>query len=512
MTRIPRVFTFGLLLAVLVGVAARAQDAQAPSTDVPDVGAPGPDSAGAVDAPAIEAPPVTSDEQLTLESKVTPAPLDEWQTDFRLRLGGVAEGARDLGTADGEAYEEGFADAQLTVQWQPHADTVLFGRVEGFAPSGEVIVTGDEERARRSESYARLRELWFDYGGFTAYPGEHLRIGLQRLRDADGQWLDRDIESVRWIFDTTLVQGHLGVAESFLTYRSDGSEPPSAQRDRAHGFGGIGRQWRVGHYLGLRALHAFDHADAEAQVIEEPRDPKLEDDRLTWIDLYAHNGYYTPATAGRAWYWVDARYLTGTREDYTPATLLEPALRTRNSVDAFAADLGLRWRVPGSVPWQFGLAAAYGSGSADDSGRFEQTGLHSNRSRYTGTRSLVHRFNEAFQPELSNLYAGTVYLSLPMPRWDANLALHRFVRDSRAGGVISEGVDLAPSTDARVLGNGADLVLAYYFGARAPSLAREDEDLRSSLRLRASAFEPGRAYVSDADTQYRVLMELTLWF
>jgi alginate production protein len=51
--------------------------------------------------------------------------------------------------------------------------------------------------------------------------------------------------------------------------------------------------------------------------------------------------------------------------------------------------------------WQVG--AAYARASAD----YEQNGLESNRSNYTGTRSRVHRFGEAFRGEMNNMQTAT---------------------------------------------------------------------------------------------------------
>ena len=82
-------------------------------------------------------------------------------------------------------------------------------------------------RDRRSDarqpdkSYLAMREFWVDYRGLTAYPGEHLRVGRQRLRSDEGTWWDTNIEAVNWRFDTTLLQATVGVAERFSEYRTD---------------------------------------------------------------------------------------------------------------------------------------------------------------------------------------------------------------------------------------------------------------------------------------------------
>lgn len=450
----------------------------------------------------------------TGQSQAIEPPADGFERDFKLRLGAFAEGDRELGVGDGDPTTEAFFDGQAVAHWRLGRTGSLFARAQLFAPTGELVLT-DEDRPRRSDTYVALRELWVDYRGFTSYPGEVIRLGRQRLRDPDGQWFDRDIEALRWIFDTTLVQGHLGVAERLFTGRSDGSDPTASERDRTYVFGQAGGQWRAGHYLGARAIHAFDHADPQDELLSGRRDPKLSEREFTWLDFYAHNDFYQLARRTGWSYWADASVLAGTREDYRAAQDGMAVTRSEDSVLAWSTDLGLRWRPAAlALPWQFGVAYAFASGSdtGNSNHRYEQTGLHSNRSRFTGTRSLLYRYNEAYKAELSNLHVGSAYLSLPLERFDASLVVHRFARHRAGEAVIADGLDLAPEPGRRWLGDGLDLVLAWYFGARVPGLAREDEDLRSSLRLRASGFSPGDAYADDADDQYAVKLELTLWY
>jgi alginate production protein len=445
-----------------------------------------------------------------------------WQTDLRLMLGYYGEGERDLGLGDLDNTNEGYGDVQATAYWNSGLNWAAMFRAEGFAPTDEVTVT-DEDQPRESRSFARLREFWVEYNGITSYPGEVLRVGLQRLRDPDGMWFDRNIEAVRWIFDTTLVQTHIGVAESFLTYRSDDSDPPASMRDRTFVFGGAGTQWTAGHFIGARAIHAFDHnVDFQDEQVDDDtrRDPKRSDRNLTWVDLYMHNGYYDTKEQPGWSYWADVSGLFGDRKDFTPAIDLLPEVETDNDVKAWATDVGLRYRMPTTVPVQFGAHYAIGSGSEDGDRehRYEQTGLHSNLSRFTGTRSQVYRFNGALQADLTNLQVATAYLSIPQDRWDASLVYSNFRRQHAGEPIVADGISIQPEGDGKALGDGYDLVVAYYFANpmarnRTPVNApQEDDDLRSNLRLRASMFDPKAAFPDNADPQYLVKLELTLWF
>lgn len=451
---------------------------------------------------------------------VTPAePVAGFQSDLSLRLGGFAEGRRDLGLGVSDNTSEGYADAQGTFYWNSGRDWSALARVQGFLPSGELVVT-DEDQPRQSKSYAALRELWVEYNGLTSYPGEFLRVGRQRLRDPDGLWIDRNIEALRWTFDTTLLQWNIGIAESLFTGRTDDSDPPATLRDRMYFFGGLGRQWTAGHFLGARAMHAFDHANTEQELASGEENPKLSDRRYTWLDLYAHNGYHQASERAGWSYSVDASALVGTREDFRPATLTDAATQTETDVRGWAGDVGLRWRLPITFPLQVGGGYAFGSGS--DGGnlehRYEQTGLHSNRSRFTGTRSQLYRYGEALQPDLTNLHVGTLYVSIPKEHWDASLVYHKFARHRAGDPVVTDGLDVQPVPGRKLLGEGVDVALAYYFSnpigrGRSTIRATEDDDnLRSNIRLRASGFRPNIAYPKAADDQYRVTLEMTLWF
>ena len=77
--------------------------------------------------------------------------------------------------------------------------------------------------------------------------------------------------------------------------------------------------------------------------------------------------------------------------------------------------------------------------------------------------------------------------------------------------MVTRGLDIQPVNQSADLGNGVDLVMSYYFGGIG-KVTSFDDDLRSNVRLRAALFEPGKAYGPDADSQYRVLLETTLWF
>jgi len=460
---------------------------------------------------------------LALAALPRPAPAQQLSAGTQVKGTVYGEDARDLGTSTDEARSAGYLELNPHLHLRFGEDSVLFVRSRLFAAGGDPVVENEDERPVASEQFAGLRELWLEYGGITSFPGEVLRVGLQRFKEPDGLWWDRDIESLRWIFDTTLLQAQFGVAEQFGTWRSDDVELSPSQRDRAYVFASMSHQWQPGHFHGVRAAYAFDHAGLPRPGATLDADSKTRRREYLWVALRSDNGFYDPANDTRVAYWFEAIGLVGRRESVQtgstdPADPQAPPSDTvvgadTTTVAALAADSGLRFRLPLIFPMNLGFmaAAAQGDQSGDQSHVFEQTGLESNRSRYTGTRTLMHRFNDALRADWSNLLATGAFVSMPYELADLSLAYHRFVRHDREESFSADGIDIRPVTDSRDLGVGWDLVLTRYFRGFSPAEV-DDDDARSNLRLRASRFEPGRAYGDDVTDQYRITLELTVWF
>lgn len=451
------------------------------------------------------------------------------QLDAGIKLKGAAydEDPRDLGLAPGGTPEEGrsasYLDLGPYVRIQAGEDTAFYVRTQLFASAGDPVVQNEDELPVANEEYAALRELWLEYGGITSFPGEVLRLGLQRVKEPDGLWWDRDVESVRWIFDTTLVQAQLGVAEQFGTYRSDDVELSPGQRDRAYVFASYSRQWRPGYYNGIRAAYAQDHGTLPGVGETIRPDTKTQDRDYLWVALRTDNGYYDPRSANAFTYWAEAILLAGRREsanrpqqapgDPTPPPDTVDSIN-KTDVAALATDLGLRVKLPLIFPMSIGATAAVAEGdrSGGTSHVFEQTGLESNRSRFTGTRTLIHRFNEALEANWSNLIDTAAFVSFPGESADASFIWHKFRRQDGDEGFSADGLDVQPVNGESDLGSGMDFVLTTFFRNFGEREVAEDDDSRSNVRLRASRFMPGAAYGDSVDDLYKVTLELTLWF
>lgn len=424
----------------------------------------------------------------------------------------ISEGDRRLGLTDRstESNEVGL-DIKPEWVWQlsPHWRSKL--RLQAFAATGQVDVS-DEIGGTETDGFFALREAWLDYNGLTAYPGESIRFGRERLKEGTGTWWDDDITLVRWIFDTTLLDTTVGIADKMSEARTDVNELPKEEQDIARFFASTRWQWRKDHYLTFLTTHAERYGNRNDLAPDsESGTPERVPESLTWVGIRADQGYFDWHSRSPVQYLASFGAVAG-----TDALLTEDPgatngfTREERDVSGWAADLGLRAQLVESPRWVVGMHGAVASGG-DQPGKsdaFRQTQMESNRSRFTGTRSQVARFGEAVQPEWSNLKVATVYTALTdRDWWAANLLYHKYWLSDVAGTVNSDLVEPGFTGTSDDLGESIDMVLGYY-GSR-------DTGTWSDIdaRIRAGVFFPGDAYGDDADSaRHRVVLDVTKRF
>lgn len=438
-------------------------------------------------------------------------------TALKIKTSALVEDERDLGAGDFHTTSGGIIEITPQVRWQLTPDLSAYLRVRGFTESNDFATTPDSSASIQANTFAEVRELWVDYGGLTSYPGEHLRLGRQRLRQDDGLWFDRDIESLRWIFDTTLLQADIGVAEAFdsYTYKKDAVAVPVNLDDRFNAFASVSYEWAPSQRAGLRVLYADDNGGAGAVGTLPGANTKPSSAQLLWIGAQVENGFYDYRRIKPVTYWTEVVLLTGTEKPTVvdPATGLVAAHNERD-VRAWGADFGLRVKPTDDFPLQIGAGYAFGTGgsNADESDTYRQTGLHSNRSRFTGTRTLVSRFGEVLRADLANLAVISLFASLQFDTGDASLVFHDFRRDRSSAPIITDGISVQPLPGDRDIGQGIDLVVSRYFD-QIKNETDPEGDMQTALRLRVSLFDPGSAYASNADkSAYRIVLEGTVQF
>ena len=144
-------------------------------------------------------------------------------------------------------------------------------RVRLFAPTGIVQTAANDNNnvGPTDQAFLGLKEAWIDYAGFR-YPGESIRIGRQRVREDDAMYVDQDVDAVRWIFNTTLVQSELGVGHEFSTYRTDSVGLPADQKHRTYVFGTLGGEWHAYQRFGVRAIYVDDDVGLAGDGRDDP--------------------------------------------------------------------------------------------------------------------------------------------------------------------------------------------------------------------------------------------------
>ncbi|MCR3859364.1 outer membrane porin AlgE, partial [Pseudomonas aeruginosa] len=443
-----------------------------------------------------------------------------------VKITGESENDRDLGTAPGGTLNDigidlrpwafgqwGDWSAYFMGQAVAATDTIETDTLQSDTDDGN---NSRNDGREPDKSYLAAREFWVDYAGLTAYPGEHLRFGRQRLREDSGQWQDTNIEALNWSFETTLLNAHAGVAQRFNEYRTDLDELAPEDKDRTHVFGDISTQWAPHHRIGVRIHHADDSGHLRRPGEEVDNLDKTYTGQLTWLGIEATGDAYNYRSSMPLNYWASATWLTGDRDNLTTTTVDDRRIATgkqSGDVNAFGVDLGLRWNI--DEQWKAGVGYARGSGGGKDGEeQFQQTGLESNRSNFTGTRSRVHRFGEAFRGELSNLQAATLFGSWQLREdYDASLVYHKFWRVDDDSDIGTSGINAALQPGEKDIGQELDLVVTKYFkqGLLPASMSQYVDEPSALIRFRGGLFKPGDAYGPGTDsTMHRAFVDF-IW-
>ncbi|MDM3885165.1 alginate export family protein [Pseudomonas sp. BCRC 81390] len=454
-----------------------------------------------------------------------------------VKITGQSEDDRDLGTRSGGDVSGLGLDLRPWVygergNWSAYAmgqavtatDTI---ETDTLRQNDDGTTTDTAADGREQDkSYLAMREFWVGYSGLTAYPGEQLRFGRQRLRSDDGMWRDTNIEALNWTFDTTLLKADLGVALRFSEYRTDLTELAPEDKDRTHIYGNVATQWTPGHWVGVRAHHTHDGGSLKNPGETVDALDKTRTGDLTWLGLEANSDAYNWRNDHTVNYWGSVTWLTGDRDTLSSQVVGDQTVATgkqSGDVNAWATDLGIRVRL--DPQWQVGAAYARGSGGGGDDGssNYEQTGLESNRSNYTGTRSRVHRFGEAFRGELGNLQAATLFASWQLrDDYDASFIYHKFWRVDDSQNIGSSGINAVvndngvnrPLVDGeKDLGQEMDVVVTKYFkqGLLPASMSQAIDEPSALVRLRAGVFKPGDAYGKEADSYMHRAFVDVIW-
>ncbi len=262
-------------------------------------------------------------------------------------------------------------------------------------------------------------------------------------------------------------------------------EGPVAQRGRTYLFADFATDWRAENRVGWRAAHAIDTEPAPQIGAPITPDTKLEDARLTWVGVYVDNGFFSILGADKPLsYGGEVNYLTGHQIIARRGTGETVTADQSQSVGAWEASIGLRWRPLPRVPLQFGGGYTYSEGGehGGHSQQYQQTGMQSNTSYFTGTETLVGRYNETLQAELGNLLVLTGFISLNLANNDASVVFENFRRDSARSPFLTDNVTATPLNNNRECRqrNGPGVYALSASPAAAPALTRSRRRLHGT--------------------------------
>ena len=159
------------------------------------------------------------------------------EQNVKSKLSFISEGDRRLGLGPNGETKSNEAGLDIKPEWvwqlSPHWRSKL--RLQAFGATGQVDVS-DEIGGTTTDGFFALREAWLDYNGLSDYPGESIRFGRERLKENSGIWWDDDITLTRWIFNTSLLDATVGVAQKFAELRTDTNELQGYEQDIARMF------------------------------------------------------------------------------------------------------------------------------------------------------------------------------------------------------------------------------------------------------------------------------------
>lgn len=376
---------------------------------------------------------------------------------------------------------------QISNNW--HLSTAL----RGFASTGEVsrvnpIFDDGLESINSDDSFLELQSLYVAYSGITDYPGEEVRIGLQKIQDKSGLWWDDEIESVMWVGKTTEVDWMIGFGEKLRSNRTD-YDLNERNEDISRIMGSYAYKYPNDTVFNIKV--ALSNADSEAIL----SDDYFANEKNLWLGVQISNGWLEPRNdeSKLISYNVEIINYSGNCNGCSPYR----NDRYDDRVMGFAGDTGIRLNIP-DMPLSVGMVYSVATGGDDN--QFVQTGLHSNRAYFLGISNHLYRFSEVTRFDFANIEKLGLFVSLHNEfGFSGALSISRFKKYESSYPVFRQGVVLEDFDLAENLGDSFDFVLAY----------KPENPLYiplSWVRLRAAYFEADDVGNSSIDG-YKLTLE-----
>jgi hypothetical protein len=341
------------------------------------------------------------------------------------------------------------ADARLT----PSVDVFVKA---GFR--GTQVVT-DEEGDEQSSFDWRLQQ---GYGVWSpqAFPDLALQIGRQDF-DEPREWLyDENLDGVR----LHLRAGRLRT-EASVTRRWDTTAS-------------LLQDWT--NWIVYSRVSVAERWETGAYVVHRRRD-RDPGNRPTWLGLRSHG-----RLASGVRHWAELSFLRGAFDDI--------------SRDAWAVDLGLRYRLEPRTRLSVTAGWAIGSGGMDEGTHYRQTGLHDNNDKLAGVSSLRY-YGELFEPELTNVSLLTAGAGLrPLRAASVDVVYHRYAQRQAFARQRATNLDRRPNGTSTDLGNEWDVIVAF------------EEIPWMDIEYVFAVFQPGDAFVASATSARFHKLQLQISF
>jgi hypothetical protein len=316
---------------------------------------------------------------------------------------------------------------------------------------------------REDRNFAEIPEVWWRHSS----DGDRrlFYVGVQRFDDRTGMWWDAPLTGLSYRLDGTLLKGYVGVGDRSSYLRTDTDVDDPAANSALYAIGQLSWQWKLDHFLILRAAHREDkdngYVTGNTYELAEFEGRPVEGN---WIGLELQGEIHT-----HEYRWprfeLEAAAMQGTQVTYRSSTLSPESIqvtgRQESDVQGVLGRATLEYVWQENQRWVVGVDAIYASGGDAVDGGYRQTGLQTNRNPLYSTNLAGAITGEALRLELSNVILAGGHIAVShQDRHEAFVAVRYAMRAEEDDEVLLDSV-LAPngSTD---LGIGIDVAYGFY--------------------------------------------------
>lgn len=427
----------------------------------------------------------------------------------------VDEGLEHTPSLEGKLKIKAFLPQDISAYWE--------GRAVKTRRGGTVEDDDGVQTAGNVDAFAEWRQSWLRFDEAFGIIPLSFQVGRQRVSEPRALWWNKDLDSARVMYNTTLFSGMFGIGEDLFSYKTSQDDFMESDENRMRVFAEGSWLYRPDHHADLRVLYENDHSDMESVgSLIRSNDRDNTDAHLVWIGgrLWGDHTVNAPLLNGLD-YAVDLMGVRGTEDTLESTASADPAFRT---VTGSSERDVLGWGLDASVdlalnaPWRPTVTLGYAFGSGDDDtadgtdNGFRQTDLHGNASRIGASSSGIRNYGEALRPELTNIHVLTAGVGFPLfSASDITFLYHAYFLDEENAPLGSTAVTGALSGTDSSLGQGLDAVANFDLSKELNMNTSLLE--QTSLRMALGAFRAGEAYTpEDGDTAVRGVMEVRFRF